>query len=89
MSNSGKERSFFDLATGDGTPKRAATVALVVGTLLTAINHGDIVLAGGSLPVLKNRPDLLRRHLGRRHGKADDAGPPLGALRPGLPLSAL
>jgi hypothetical protein len=34
------------LALGDGTPKRAATVAVVVGTVLLAINQGDVILAG-------------------------------------------
>ncbi len=31
---------------GDGTPKKAIYTALVVGTLLTAINHGDVILSG-------------------------------------------
>ena len=30
---------------GDGTPKKAILAALVVGTLLTAINHGDVILS--------------------------------------------
>jgi len=38
---------------GDGTPKTALLAALVVGTILTAINHGDVILAGGAPPVLK------------------------------------
>lgn len=39
-------RSFFLLAMSDGTPKRAIRVAMVVGTLLVAINQGDRLLAG-------------------------------------------
>jgi hypothetical protein len=35
---------------GDGTPKKAILTALVVGTLLTAINHGDTVLSGQTPP---------------------------------------
>ena len=34
------------LAFGDGTPKKAALTALLVGTILTAINHGDMILDG-------------------------------------------
>jgi hypothetical protein len=32
---------------GDGTPKKAIFTALVVGTLLTAINHGDVIFYPG------------------------------------------
>ena len=38
---------------GDKTPKKAFFTALVVGTILTMINHGDIILAGGAPPLLK------------------------------------
>lgn len=38
---------------GDGTPKKAAITALVVGTVLIAINHGDVVLSGTPLPLWK------------------------------------
>ena len=31
---------------GDGTPKKAILTALLVGTILTSINHGDIILDG-------------------------------------------
>jgi len=31
---------------GDGTPKKAIYTALVIGTLLTAINHGDVITSG-------------------------------------------
>ena len=33
----------------DGTPKRAILTALVVGSILISINHGDIIL-DGSMP---------------------------------------
>ena len=38
---------------GDGTPKKAILTALVVGTLLTAINHGDLILSGLAPPAWK------------------------------------
>ena len=34
---------------GDGTPKKAILTALVVGSILISINHGDIIL-NGSMP---------------------------------------
>ena len=45
--------NFFQLAFGDGTPKKALMTALVVGSILTMINHGDVILAGGSINYLK------------------------------------
>ena len=42
-----------DLALGGGTPKKAFLTALVVGTVLTVINHGDNILAGEFPPLLK------------------------------------
>jgi len=36
-----------------GTPKRAFFTALVVGTILTAINHGDVFLDGSMPPIWK------------------------------------
>jgi len=42
---------FFRLALSEGTPRRAFKTALVVGTILVAINQGDVILAG-ALPVL-------------------------------------
>ena len=44
---------FSQLAFGNGTPKKAIMTALVVGTILTTINHGDVILAG-------NSPDFLK-----------------------------
>ena len=31
---------------GGGTPRKALVAALVVGTLLTIINHGEVIIAG-------------------------------------------
>jgi len=40
---------FFQLAFRHGTPKRALMTVMVVGTILTLINNGDVILEGGSL----------------------------------------
>lgn len=45
--------SFFSLAFGDGTPRKAFFTALVVGSILTAINHGDVILSGAWPPLAK------------------------------------
>ena len=45
--------NFLQLALGDGTPKKALMTAIVVGTILTAINHGDDILKGESFNYLK------------------------------------
>ena len=44
---------FFQLAFGDGPPKKALMTALVVGTILTTINHGDVILKGESISYFK------------------------------------
>ncbi len=41
--------NFFQLAFSDGTPKEALMTALVVGTILTSINHGDVIIKGESI----------------------------------------
>ena len=38
---------------GDGTPRKALLTALVVGTALTGINHGDAIIAGQFPPLIK------------------------------------
>ena len=45
--------SLTSLIIGDGTPKKALLTALVVGSVLTAINHGDAILAGQNPPLVK------------------------------------
>jgi hypothetical protein len=45
--------SLSQLIFGDGTPKKAVYTALVVGTILTAINHGDVILNGLVPPAWK------------------------------------
>ena len=37
---------FLSIAFNDGTPKKAFFTACVVGTVLTAINHGDSIIVG-------------------------------------------
>ncbi len=38
--------SILQMLFGDGTPKKAFLTSLVVGTILTTINHGDIIIDG-------------------------------------------
>lgn len=45
--------SFSNLAFGDGTPRKAFFTALVVGTILSAINHADAIVVGQWPPVWK------------------------------------
>ena len=45
--------SLNQLVFGDGTPKKAFLTALIVGSILTAINHGDTIIMGIWPPVLK------------------------------------
>ena len=44
---------FFELAFSDGTPQKAVMTALVVGTILAIINHGDFILKGESFNFFK------------------------------------
>jgi len=37
----------------DGTPRKAIFTAIIVGTILTAINHGDVILSGSAPPPWK------------------------------------
>ena len=45
--------TLMHLMFGDGTLKRALVTALVVGTILIAINHGDTIFYGDWPPFLK------------------------------------
>ena len=45
--------SLAHMVFGDGTPKKALATALVVGSILTLINHGDQVTAGVLPPIWK------------------------------------
>ncbi|MAZ99681.1 MAG: hypothetical protein CMM39_09620 [Rhodospirillaceae bacterium] len=45
----GKDKlNLMNLAFGQGTFKRAIYTSLLVGSLLTFINHGDTIINGGS-----------------------------------------
>ncbi len=48
-----KAPTINEMLFGDGTPKKAFLTALVVGSILTAINHGDTILQGGAPPAIK------------------------------------
>jgi hypothetical protein len=45
--------TFFQMIFGDGTPKKAFFTALIVGTILTTINHGDLIAMGSFPPAWK------------------------------------
>lgn len=48
----GRNRSIGNLlrlAASDGTPRRAAMVAVIVGTVLNLINQGDAFFVGGAI----------------------------------------
>ena len=47
------EPSLWQMIFGDGTPRKAFATALVVGTVLTTINHGDSLLAGSAPAAIK------------------------------------
>ena len=47
----GTEYDLLELAFGHGTPKKAFLTALVIGTILTTINHGDNIILHGKWPV--------------------------------------
>ena len=47
----GTEYDLLELAFGHGTPKKAFLTALVIGTILTTINHGDNIILHGEWPV--------------------------------------
>jgi len=49
----GSRPSLTSLMFGDGTPKKALFTALVVGSILAIINHGDLILAGTMPPLTK------------------------------------
>ena len=44
---------FLQYSTANGVPRRSLIVAMVVGTILNAINQGDVLLAGGKLNWIK------------------------------------
>ena len=48
-----KPPELTQLMFGDGTPRRALLTALIVGTILTFINHGDYIIQGDWPPITK------------------------------------
>ena len=49
MEHASSPHPILQMIFGDGTPKKAILTALVVGSILISINHGDIIL-DGSMP---------------------------------------
>ena len=47
------EPGLIQIALSDGIPKRAFKTALVMGTILNLVNHGDVILAQDPLPWVK------------------------------------
>ncbi len=45
-----KKISYYELAFGGSTPKKALLTSLIVGTILALINHGDTILIHRSNP---------------------------------------
>ena len=46
MEQTSSQPPILQMMFSDGTPKKAILTALVVGTILISINHGDIILDG-------------------------------------------
>ena len=42
-----KPPTILQMALGQGTPEKAFFTALIVGSILTLINHGDVMINGG------------------------------------------
>lgn len=53
MTNNRTAPAMAHMIFGDGTPKKALATALVVGSVLTLINHGDQVFYGEFPPIWK------------------------------------
>ena len=53
MNSKTSNPSIFYLAFGGGTPLKAFLTACFVGTILTLINHGDLILSGQTPHPLK------------------------------------
>lgn len=47
------KKSFLAVTLSDGTPKKAFYTACFVGTILTLINHGDMIMSGEFPPLMK------------------------------------
>jgi hypothetical protein len=47
----GIEYNLIELLFGSGTPKKALCTALIVGTFLTTINHGDDIIFRNDWPI--------------------------------------
>jgi hypothetical protein len=45
--------TIFQLLFGDDTPKKAFLTALFVGSILTTVNHGEMIFAGHLPPIYK------------------------------------
>lgn len=46
-------REIYRYATANGVPRRSLVVALIIGTIINAINQGDVLVIGGDLNWIK------------------------------------
>jgi hypothetical protein len=53
MKNNIQGPTLFERVFGGGTPLKALLTAIVVGTILTIINHGDVIIHGEFPNMLK------------------------------------
>jgi hypothetical protein len=53
LGRGGKMPGLLEMALADGVFRRSILTALVVGTILSAINQGDIILAGQAPNMVK------------------------------------
>lgn len=61
-------QSFLKLAFSEGTPKHALVTGFVIGTILTLINQGDLMLAGEAPNLVKVVLTYLVPYLVATHG---------------------
>jgi hypothetical protein len=61
-------RQAAKLAVSNGVPARAMMMAAIVGTILCAINQGDVILHGGRVNWLKLVLTYLTPYIVSTHG---------------------
>jgi hypothetical protein len=64
----GMLRRVIAFALSDGVPVRALVMALLIGTILNAINQGDVLLHGGPVNWIKLGLTYLTPYLVSTHG---------------------
>ena len=67
-SRSDATSNLIEMVTADGVLRRSLLTALVVGTILTAINQGDVILAGEAPQMVKIGLNYLVPYCVATHG---------------------